>query len=151
MSLLHENGWVDELNIFMNNPKNKLLGICLGMQLMFNSSEEGVLPGLGWIDGKVKKFAFKEKNFRIPHMGWNIINTKSGRSLFEKKDDLEKRYYFVHSYHVVCNNQSDIAATCDYGYNFTCAIEKGNLLGVQFHPEKSHRFGMELMKIFIGL
>ena len=150
VSLLHDGGWINELNKFIEQPKNKLLGICLGMQLLFEGSEEGKLPGLGWITGNVKKFNFNNNKLKVPHMGWNIVKASDNSRLFES-DELEKRFYFVHSYYANCVDENDIAATCNYGFDFTCAIEKNNILGVQFHPEKSHRFGMELMKKFIEL
>ena len=150
MTLLNEGGWIDELNSFVKNPGNILFGICLGMQLLLRKSEEGKLPGLGLIQGSVKKFVFSESKYKIPHMGWNIVNPKNKNKLFDNMSK-ELRFYFVHSYYVNCDNQKDISATCHYGIDFTCAIEKDNILGVQFHPEKSHRFGMELMKKFIEL
>ncbi len=149
---LHESGLLDALNIRVLKDKIPVLGICLGMQLLLESSEEGVLPGLNWISGGVKKFdftsdEFKGKRLRIPHMGWNIIEINKGSSL--TKDFIgETRFYFVHSYHAVVNHQEDILMTCNYGYPFTCAIQKDNIWGVQFHPEKSHKFGMALMKKF---
>ena len=150
MSLLKSGDWVDELNKFIKKPGNNLLGICLGMQLMFDGSDEGRLPGLGWIKGKVKKFTFNGNKIKVPHMGWNIIHPRNNNKLFDLNND-EKRFYFVHSYYANCVDKNDVAATCNYGFDFTCAIEKNNIMGVQFHPEKSHRFGMALMKKFTEL
>jgi glutamine amidotransferase len=149
---LIKGNWIDALNESVLNEKKKVLGICLGMQLMCKNSEEGELAGLGWLDAAVRRFDFKdvEGNLKIPHMGWNTV-------FLEKKNDLillseeEKRFYFVHSYHVVCHDKSDILATSRYGYDFTSAFNKENIYGAQFHPEKSHRFGMELIKNFIAL
>lgn len=127
-----------------------ILGICLGMQLLFKNSEEGILPGLGMIDGHVERMKIKDSSIKIPHMGWNIIRPVQNSSLFSEKDD-NQRFYFVHSYHVVCDNKSDVTAVVTHGYDFTCSIQHDNILGVQFHPEKSHRYGMELMKKFVEL
>lgn len=133
--------------------KTPFLGICLGMQMLFEQSEEGELLGLGWIKGKVKRFSFNEdvfKNLKIPHMGWNIVYPTKANSLIPF-DEQELRYYFVHSYHVVCCEPCDVLAYSHYGYDFTCAVQHHNIYGAQFHPEKSHRFGMALIKHFIEL
>lgn len=133
--------------------KTPFLGICLGMQMLFEQSEEGNLGGLGWIKGKVKRFDFNNeplKALKIPHMGWNIVYPAKANSLLPAKEP-ELRYYFVHSYHVVCDDARDILAYSHYGYDFTCAVQHNNIYGAQFHPEKSHRFGMALIKNFIEL
>lgn len=133
--------------------KIPFLGICLGMQMLFDQSEEGALPGLGWIKGKVKLFDFSGdslKSLKIPHMGWNIVSPAKDNALFPV-DEQELRYYFVHSYHVVCDDSRDVLAYSHYGYDFTCAVQHNNIYGAQFHPEKSHRFGMALIKNFIEL
>ena len=127
-----------------------LLGICLGMQLLFSKSEEGILPGLGLIKGHVDRIVPKDISMKIPHMGWNVVRPVKDSSLFLSGDE-EQRYYFVHSYHGVCDDQSDVTALVNHGYDFTCAVERDNILGVQFHPEKSHRFGLALLKKFIEL
>lgn len=127
--------------------KTPILGICLGMQLLFERSEEGQLPGLGIVPGYVKRFSFEGITLKIPHMGWNIVYPTHSSSLFSS-DGQELRFYHVHSYHVVCDLQDDVTAITHYGYDFTSAIQRGNVMGVQFHPEKSHRFGMELIKKF---
>lgn len=125
------------------------LGICVGMQLLGHGSEEGVELGLGWIDSNVRRFAFPDGTPRkpVPHMGWNNVDTVPGELLFEPLDD-EQRFYFTHSYHMVCEHQEDIIATVDYGYSFCAAVRRKNICGVQFHPEKSHRFGLRLLKNF---
>jgi len=126
--------------------KKPILGICLGMQLLTNSSEEGVEKGLGWIDAQTIKFDLEDESLSIPHMGWNKTNPASRNDIFKNLED--NRFYFVHSYHVVCNNDKDILATANYGKTFTCSIYQDNIYGVQFHPEKSHKFGMQLLKNF---
>jgi imidazole glycerol-phosphate synthase subunit HisH len=134
------------------NEKTPFLGICLGMQLLFERSEEGDMPGLGWIKGEIKKFDFStienQETLKIPHMGWNLVYPANSKNIFNSLKD-ETRFYFVHSYHVVCKNQDNVLATSQYGYNFTCAVRKDNIFGVQFHPEKSHRFGLTLFKNFL--
>jgi len=133
--------------------KIPFLGICLGMQLLFEKSEEGNLPGLGWIPGEVKKFDFTglEKNIclKIPHMGWNEVKVVNSNKIFDKLDDMA-RFYFVHSYHVVCKYSDHILATTNYGYVFASVVKKDNIWGTQFHPEKSHRFGLLLLSNFLN-
>lgn len=126
--------------------KKPILGICLGMQLLTNSSEEGKEKGLCWIDAQTIKFDLEDKSLSIPHMGWNKVNATNNNDIFKNLE--ENRFYFVHSYHVVCNNQKNVLATFNYGKTFTCSIYKDNIYGVQFHPEKSHRFGMQLLRNF---
>lgn len=128
-----------------------VLGICLGMQLMCRSSEEGVLPGLGWIDAEVRHFtASKVVGLRVPHMGWNTLRVVRENPLVSS-DAEEKRFYFVHSYKVACNDPTDPIALTQYGEDFVAAFQRKNIFGVQFHPEKSHRFGMELVRRFVEL
>ena len=126
-----------------------LLGICLGMQLLFESSEEGEQPGLGLIEGHVRRFRLEDQGKRVPHVGWNSVKPKQNARLFESEDEL--RFYFAHSYHVDCKNFEDISAVTNYGYEFVSAAEKDNVMGVQFHPEKSHRFGMVFFQRYIDL
>lgn len=126
--------------------KKPILGICLGMQLLTNSSEEGEEEGLGWIDAKTVYFNLEDETLAIPHMGWNRVIPKENNSIFKELE--ENRFYFVHSYHVVCNNDDNILAVSNYEKEFTCSIHKDNVYGVQFHPEKSHKFGMQLLKNF---
>lgn len=129
--------------------KTPILGICLGMQLMCKHSEEGNRTGLSLIDGVVKRFSFDEyTNLKIPHMGWNLVKVKKSSPILLNMFE-DARFYFVHSYHVVCDRQNDILTTTSYGYDFTSSFLKDNIFGVQFHPEKSHKFGMLLLKNFI--
>lgn len=125
------------------------LGVCVGMQMLAASSDEGVLPGLGWIDGKVKKIdvAALPRGTYLPHMGWNDVKPVVDGGLF-KGMELDARFYFLHSYYFECNQQADILAVTDYGGLFSCAVRRDNVYGVQFHPEKSHHFGSQLLKNF---
>lgn len=129
--------------------KTPVLGICLGMQIMGNSSEEGEQKGLSWIDGKAIKFAFPSaENVKIPHMGWSYVSPSKTHHLTKYMGE-DNRYYFVHSYHFVCSNPDNELMSAHFGgMQFTPAIVQGNIAAVQFHPEKSHRYGLELMKQF---
>lgn len=127
-----------------------ILGICLGMQLFAKSSEEGKLPGLGWIEADVKRFDFSklEKPLKVPHIGWNEVSLVRDHPLFDEIP-FPMRFYFVHSYHYVCASDKNVLGATHYGYDFPCAVMKDNIIGVQFHPEKSHKFGMQLLKNFV--
>ena len=146
MKNLKELGFIEVLNQKVIIDKIPILGICLGMQLMAKNSEEGTSDGLGWVDAVSKKFI--SDTLKVPHMGWNIINHQKKSKLFDEYES-EKRFYFVHSYYVNCNQKGDILTTTNYGKDFTSSFEKENVIGVQFHPEKSHNFGMKLLKNFI--
>lgn len=153
MQKLNASGILEYLEQRVLKDKIPFLGVCLGMQLLLESSEEGKELGLGWIQGEVKRFTFsgyEQKNLKIPHMGWNLVNPINKDSLFNGFDD-NARFYFVHSYHVTCRNNENILSTTDYGYSFISSVNKENIFGVQFHPEKSHRFGMSLLKNFTEL
>jgi len=148
---MRERGLIETLNEKVLGEKVPTLGICLGMQLMTEGSEEGLEPGLGWINGMVKAFRFpKNETLRVPHMGWNIVSIKK-KSEITRNFLQEMRFYFVHSYHVVCKEIDDILLTTDYGGEITAAILKDNIVGTQFHPEKSHRFGMLVLKNFMEM
>jgi len=149
MRRLEEGGFIGPLNQKVLDEKTPVIGICLGSQLLGKSSEEGVRPGLGWIDMEVVRFA-REEGLRVPHMGWNVVKPKSNNGLFAGVEG-ELRYYFVHTYHMKCANPKDIAGTTHYGLDFTSAVHHKNIYGVQFHPEKSHRFGAALLKNFAEL
>ncbi len=122
--------------MLIDNLEN-ILGICLGMQLMTKGSEEGVLPGLGGVDAQVKKFSFEDKNLKVPHMGWNTVNPVKDNEIFDGFSE-EIRAYFVHSYYVTCKKSDDVLAKTQYGDNFISAYKNENIIGIQFHPEKSH-------------
>jgi glutamine amidotransferase len=119
------------------------------MQLFSCSSEEGTLLGLGWIDARTVRFRFDGANteLRIPHMGWNRVDVKHRGSLLDHLPE-NARFYFVHSYHVQCEDESSVLATTPYGITFHSAIVKGNIMGTQFHPEKSHKFGLHVLRSF---
>ncbi len=127
-----------------------ILGICLGMQLMTNFSEEGDVDGLGLIDAQTKKFQLQDKSLKIPHMGWNEVSWQCESPIINSLSE-KSRYYFVHSYFVECNHQNDVLGTTHYGQDFVSAFQHDNIIGLQFHPEKSHKFGMELLKNFTKL
>ncbi|MFH1004414.1 MAG: imidazole glycerol phosphate synthase subunit HisH [Bacteroidota bacterium] len=144
---LKDTGLKEILNKKVLEDKTPIMGICLGMQLMTNYSEEGDAEGLGWIDAQTKKFNFASNKLKIPHMGWNQVEIKKNTAMTHAitKDDL---FYFVHSYFVSCNYQEDILFQSDYGQSFVSGFEKENIVGIQFHPEKSHRSGMQLIQNF---
>jgi imidazole glycerol-phosphate synthase subunit HisH len=123
-----------------------ILGVCLGMQLLTRSSEEGVKPGLGWISGETKHFP-KFESLKVPHMGWNIAHPNTPSRL-TKDVGMEPRYYFVHSYYVTVDDPTHSLMRTHYGVDFDSSIGRDNIFGVQFHPEKSHRFGMTILKKF---
>jgi glutamine amidotransferase len=150
MTRLRELGLVELLNESVLARQVPILGICLGMQVMGLSSEEGVESGFGWIKATTRKFSFDggQKPLRVPHMGWNLVHASRACSLLEEMAD-EPRFYFVHSYHVCCDDIADIMLTTHYGIDFVSGIRKGNIYGVQFHPEKSHKFGMRLIRNFL--
>lgn len=127
-----------------------VLGICLGMQLLGKSSEEGEKCGLGLIDFKTVRFNFAtSEQLKIPHMGWERVRFKN--SPLTMNLDEKQRYYFVHSYHAVCEDEKTELITCTYGYDFAAGVRNGNIYGVQFHPEKSHKYGMMLLKSFVEI
>jgi imidazole glycerol-phosphate synthase subunit HisH len=125
-----------------------LLGICLGMQLLLESSEEGTLPGLALAPGRVRRFQVEGQGLRVPHMGWNVVRPIRPSKLLDVGDE-EQRFYFVHSYFAECDDSADVAGVTHYGHDFTSALERERVFGVQFHPEKSHRFGMAVLKRFL--
>ena len=148
MKRIYESGLLNVLNRRVIKEGIPILGICLGAQLFANKSEEGNLSGLGWIDAKVIKLDQSSYPLlKVPHMRWNSVIVKKSCNLFRGiKSDA--RFYFVHSYHIICKNYADIITTTVYGNEFVSSIQKENIMGVQFHPEKSHKFGLEVLKNF---
>ena len=146
---LHTMDYIDVLNKKVLVEKTPILGICLGLQLFCRGSEEGHEPGLGWLDAKAVRFRFEDTKYqrKIPHMGWNTVHVCQKSPLFPNLDE-EHRFYFVHSFHVQCNNPSDILTCTHYGSEFTSAVCHENIVGTQFHPEKSHRFGLAFFQAF---
>ena len=152
MTKLNESGMrgcLDDIVIVRRRP---VLGVCVGMQMMARRSEEGLLEGLGWIDAEVRKFdeaGFTQKTY-LPHMGWNDAQPKRTECLFRGLDT-DARFYFLHSYYFVCNNPDDVIATTSYGIKYASAVAKNNIYGIQFHPEKSHSNGIQLLHNFAKL
>jgi imidazole glycerol-phosphate synthase subunit HisH len=150
MAKLKDLDYVDVLNKRVLEKKVPVLGICLGMQLLAMSSEEGESKGLGWIDAKIKKFEIEDKlRWKVPQMGWNSIDIQRENILLEniKQGEL---FYFVHSFFMSCNDKQDILASTDYSGDFTSIVQKNNIFGTQFHPEKSHEQGLELITNFVS-
>jgi glutamine amidotransferase len=147
MEQLEKLGLIDVLKTEVINNKKPILGICLGMQLLTKHSEEGNLSGLAFIDAQTKKFEFNDLDLKVPHMGWNSVEFKKKSQINSVVSD-NSRYYFVHSYFVDCTHQEDILCTTFYGRDFVSGFQHQNIFGLQFHPEKSHKFGMELLANF---
>lgn len=142
---------VDVIKEKVENDETPMLGICLGVQLLTEYSEEGHVAGLGFVKGKTVAFDKSElhANQKIPHMSWTSVKDYSSSKLFKDMYE-DPRFYFVHSYHLQLQNSSDIMVKANYGYEFAAGVECGNVLGVQFHPEKSHKFGMKLLENFVN-
>lgn len=152
MQQLQKSGLIDVLNKKVKQEKHPLLGICLGAQMLGKTSEEGNEKGLGWIDMEVIKFNTKKlpHHLKIPHMSWNEITIEKESGLLKGLNN-ESRFYFVHSFFMQAKNKSDVLCTSNYGYDFVSGVQKENIYGVQFHPEKSHKFGMKLLENFANL
>lgn len=147
MKKLKETGLSEILDQLVLTKKVPIMGICLGMQLMTKYSTEGNVEGLGWIDAETSRFNFENKNLKIPHMGWNQLNIKKNTTM-SNSITLDDLFYFVHSYFVSCNQEKDVLFQSNYGNPFVSGFEKDNIVGVQFHPEKSHRSGIRLIQNF---
>jgi glutamine amidotransferase len=150
MTNLEDRGLIPILNELVFENKIPILGLCLGMQLFTRGSEEGDKPGLGWIDAETVRFRFDpvQTGLKIPHMGWNSVQPKAESPIWHQWHGEETRFYFVHSYHVKCQYERNVLATTNYGYEFPSMIIQSNIIGTQFHPEKSHKYGMKLMSNF---
>lgn len=154
MKALTDSGMLEALQESVIGRKTPVLGICVGYQMLTKKSEEGQLAGLGWLDAETIKFKDETHKMKIPHMGWNYIKTKSNHPLvagYAKNFTEVPRAYFVHSYYVQPNNQADVTLETNYIANFASGLAENNIMGVQFHPEKSHKFGMQLFKSFVDL
>ena len=154
MQKLNSSGLRECLDNLVLEKKVPVIGICVGMQMMANDSEEGTSKGLGWIDGTVKRFSYPNeevaKKHPLPHMGWNNIHPVKASALVANLDEY-KRFYFLHSYYFQCANSADIVATANYGFDYSCIINHDNVYGIQCHPEKSHHNGVALLKNFAEL
>lgn len=151
---LKRSGLMQILERKVLEEKTPVLGVCLGMQLLTNESEEGDEEGLGWINAKAKKFSFAaESDLKVPHMGWNEVEICRDDELVKELDKADEaaRFYFVHSYFVECENPQDVLLKTSHGNEFDVAFRHEQIMGVQFHPEKSHRFGMQILKNFYDL
>lgn len=152
MTQLNQSGMREILDTMVLEHRTPVLGVCVGMQIMASSSDEGKLAGLSWFDAQVK--LFDENDIRtkpkLPHMGWNEINTMREHTIFNSVD-FEKGFYFLHSFYFACQNDEDVLANAHYGKAFNCAVNKDNIFGFQFHPEKSHSNGINLFKNFAEL
>ena len=149
MAKLNERGFVPVLNHLVLDKKIPVLGHCLGLQLMTRNSEEGQLNGLGWFNAETLRFKFDECQFmlKVPHMGWNTLDICQPHPLLSKLEE-GSRYYFVHSFYVESKEPDTVLATTDYGGPFHSVLARGNIMGAQFHPEKSHKLGMRILKNF---
>jgi glutamine amidotransferase len=152
MKRFSESGMLNVVDDMVMNHNIPILGICVGMQMLAKSSEEGVMPGLGWIDATVKKIDadLLTQTTRLPHMGWNDVSVKIKSPLL-KNLDFNSRFYFLHSYYFNPNLESDSIAFSNSGKEFTCVVNHKNIFGVQFHPEKSHHYGIQLLNNFANI
>jgi glutamine amidotransferase len=150
MRRLAASGLIPTLREQALGQRKPLLGICLGMQMMTRGSEESEVPGLAWLDAFTHRFA-ESPGRRVPHMGWNSVRPNANARLFDPDPPEPERFYFVHSYFVQVADRAHAAASCRYGDEFAAAFERDNLFGVQFHPEKSHLFGMSVLRRFASL
>ncbi len=148
MNLLNNSGMREELDYQILEVKKPILGICLGMQMLGNKSEEGKEKGLGYVDFCCRKFSSSQPDLRVPHMGWDIVEINKDTALTVNSKEFLK-FYFVHSYYAECQNKDDILFYCDYGIRFAAGINRDNIFGVQFHPEKSHNYGKWLIGNFV--
>jgi glutamine amidotransferase len=152
MTRLNDSGMREQIEDLVTRKHRPVLGICVGMQMMARSSEEGKLPGFGWLDAEVRKFdesSFAAKTL-LPHMGWNDVAPRRASCLFRGLDR-QARFYFLHSYYFVPNSDADVLAETDYNGMFASSVRRENIFGVQFHPEKSHQWGISLLHNFAEL
>jgi imidazole glycerol-phosphate synthase subunit HisH len=149
MQKLNESGMRPTLEAMVQDQQMPVIGVCVGMQMLADGSDEGRLPGLGWVPGRVRSFAGHpaSASLPMPHMGWNAVEPRPGHRLFASFEPAP-RFYFLHSYYFECADPADSAAKAQYGHAFDCMVSRGHIHGVQCHPEKSHHFGAQLLKNF---
>lgn len=151
MTNLYKRELVSVLNQRVLTDKVPVLGICLGMQLLGLKSEEGSLPGLSWIEQESRKFNSNDPQlFPVPHLGWEYVSVRNSHSKLLSGFDNETKFYFAHSYYVSCKNREEVILEADYIHSFDASVQKGHIVGVQFHPEKSHKHGMQLLTNFVS-
>jgi imidazole glycerol-phosphate synthase subunit HisH len=152
MQLLNQSGMRKPLESMVLGQQVPVLGVCVGMQMLASGSDEGELPGLNWVPGRVRAFPNTPEAAQLPmpHMGWNDLQVKPGAKLFSRFEP-QPRFYFLHSYYFACDDKAHVVATSTYGLQFDCVVSKGHIHGVQCHPEKSHHFGVQLLKNFAEL
>ena len=150
MQRFNKSGMRETLDVLVKNENISVLGICVGMQMMAEGSDEGCIPGLNWIPGRVRAFAGNPKigSLALPHMGWNDIQSVSNSPLITNYFQESAEFYFLHSYYFDSENRNDVKATAHYGFDFDALVSRGRIHGTQFHPEKSHRWGIELLRNF---
>lgn len=153
MQCLNNSGMRTRLEELVLGRKVPVVGVCVGMQMLAQGSEEGTLPGLNWIPGRVRAFASNTLSAKLPmpHMGWNDLQPKTGSKLFSRGFEDSPQFYFLHSYYFDAANNTDVAATAHYGFDFDAVVSRGHIHGVQCHPEKSHHWGEQLLKNFVEL
>lgn len=153
MQRLNESGMRPVLEDLVLNTRVPVMGVCVGMQMLAEGSDEGDLPGLNWIPGRVRAFSSHPKTAQLPmpHMGWNDLQPKLGAKLFVKGFEESPQFYFLHSYYFDASDRSDVAATAHYGFDFDAVVSRGHIHGVQCHPEKSHHWGAQLIRNFAEL
>lgn len=153
MANLRELGLIEILDHQVKRRRVPILGLCLGMEILARSSEEGVLPGFGWIPSEVVRFRsdqMLERPLPVPMMGWNYVQVVRPNALVANLGS-DPRFYFAHSYHLVCDDPADVIGITTYGYDFPSVVARGSVMGAQFHPEKSHRFGIKIFENFLGI
>ena len=150
MQRLNDSGLRPELERLVQKESIPIIGICVGMQMLSDGSDEGILPGLGWIPGRVRSLAENSSvpELPMPHMGWNILSTKPTSGLFKSGFDDEPQFYFLHSFYFDADDNNDVAASAFYGLDFDAVVSRGHIHGIQCHPEKSHHWGAQLLKNF---
>lgn len=153
MQRLNDSGMRPKLEELVLGVQVPVVGICVGMQMLANGSDEGNLPGLNWVPGRVRAFANQPQSFNLPmpHMGWNELQPRVGSRLFSKGFEDAPQFYFLHSYYFDAQDKQDVAATASYGLDFDAVVSRGHIHGVQCHPEKSHHWGEQLLKNFVEL